>query len=139
MSIRIEPIQAENTWPLRHEVMWPDRSIDYVKLEKDAQGIHLGLFKNDELIAVISAFIEGTEAQFRKFATKAQEQGKGYGSQLLTYLIKQLLAKNVTRIWCNARVDKSFFYKRFGLTETHHKFAKGGIDYVIMEKVISED
>ncbi len=132
-QIKIEQIKASETWSLRHQVMWPGRSIDYVKLPQDEQGIHYGLFVSGGLISVISLFITQEEAQFRKFATLSSAQGKGYGSLLLSHLIEQVRYKGIKRLWCNARIDKTTYYERFGMTPTRTTFSKGGIDYMVME------
>lgn len=116
--------------------MWPDKPMKYIKLPEDADGKHFGLFVDDKLVSVISLFINKHEAQFRKFATLETEQGKGYGTKLLTYVISNVSKNfNITRLWCNARVEKTDFYSHFGLQPTEKKFTKGGIDYVIMERV----
>ncbi len=116
--------------------MWPNMPLDYVKLPKDKNGIHYGLFVDSELIAVLSLFIipDQKTAQFRKFATLKNYQGKGYGSQLLNYVIGEAKNQKITKIWCNARIEKIAFYKKFGLQETKHTFVKNNMSYVIMEK-----
>ncbi|MBU8878857.1 GNAT family N-acetyltransferase [Bacillus sp. FJAT-29790] len=134
METTIIKIDKEKAWELRHRVMWSDKAFDYIKLEDDDLGIHFGLFKENILISVISLFINNEEGQFRKFATLQQEQGKGYGSALLDYLIQEAQNRGVKRIWCNARVNKVNFYKKFGLEESDCRFTKGGKSYVIMEK-----
>jgi hypothetical protein len=48
--------------------MWPNKSIDYVKLPNDQDGQHFGLFIKGELVSIVSAFIFSDEVQFRKFA-----------------------------------------------------------------------
>ncbi len=115
--------------------MWPDQSLAYVKLPQDKNGIHFGLFKNEKLISVISLFIKGKSAQFRKFATIHLEQGKGYGSLLLSHLIEYTTQKTIAEIWCNARVDKADFYKKFGMVETTKTYVKENIPFVVMKKV----
>lgn len=117
--------------------MWPDKPLDYVKLDNDEEGYHYGLFLGDRLVSVVSLFIEGDEGQFRKFATDLDEQGKGYGSELLHFLFNKTEEENVKRIWCNARKDKAGFYEKFGMQTTDNEFTKGGIDYVIMEKIMN--
>jgi GNAT superfamily N-acetyltransferase len=134
METTITKIDKEKAWELRHKVMWPDKDLAYIKLEDDDLGTHFGLFKEDILISVISLFISNEEGQFRKFATLQQEQGKGYGSMLLDYVIKEAKNRGVKRIWCNARENKVNFYKKFGLQESNYRFTKGGKSYVIMEK-----
>lgn len=75
--ISIDQISALQTWPLRQRIMWPDQSLDYIKLPKDDTGIHFGLSVNEELMSVISLFVEQGNAQFRKLATESSAQGKG--------------------------------------------------------------
>lgn len=116
--------------------MWPDKSINYVKLPQDKQGIHYGLYLAKELVSVISLFITEEEAQFRKFATLTSKQGKGYGTRLLTHLVAEARYKGVKRLWCNARVDKTAYYERFQMKRTQTTFSKDGVDYVIMEAVL---
>lgn len=134
--MEIRNISYELTWNMRHSVMWPDKNIEYVKLPNDKDGLHFGLFVDDQMISVISLFKTDDNAQFRKFATLKSQQGKGYGSKLLNYVFLQLANSETVKVWCNARVDKTHFYKRFGMSQTENKFNKGGINYVVMEKSI---
>lgn len=114
--------------------MWPHKPIEYVQLDEDRFGKHYGLFVDDELVSIVSLFVENKEAQFRKFATLQSSQGKGYGSQLLKFVFAEVEVQNIKRIWCNARKEKTAFYQRFCMIETQETFSKGGIEYVIMEK-----
>ncbi|PEJ57147.1 GNAT family N-acetyltransferase [Bacillus sp. AFS002410] len=132
----IKQVDKEEVWEIRHKVMWPDKPFDYIKLNDDDLGMHFGLFKESTLISVISLFISNNECQFRKFATLSQEQGKGYGSTLLDYVLKEVNNNGVKKIWCNARINKANFYKKFALQETNASFIKDGKQYVIMEKYI---
>lgn len=134
MSLKILQISPERTLEIRHKVMWPDKSIDYVKLPNDENGEHFGLFTDDKLISVVSLFIENDKAQFRKFATLGDDQGKGYGTILLQEVFRIVQEKGLKTIWCNARVSKINFYMKFGMLATPKRFDKGGIEYVIMEK-----
>ncbi|PGS55970.1 GNAT family N-acetyltransferase [Bacillus sp. AFS041924] len=132
----IRQVDKEVVWELRHQVMWADKSFDYIKLVDDDLGIHYGLYKGSSLISVISLFIIDDECQFRKFATLHQEQGKGYGSKLLNHVMKEAQNNRSKKIWCNARKNKMDFYKKFGLQETNDSFIKDGKHYVIMEKYL---
>ncbi len=136
--MEIRSIAYESTWPIRHQVMWPDRSIEYVKLPNDQAGQHFGLFINEKMVSIVSVFIVGKEAQFRKFATLVAEQGKGYGSKLLSHVIEELMGRKLEKIWCNARCNKTSFYEQFGLESTDKSFSKGGIDYIIMEMTVKK-
>lgn len=117
--------------------MWPEKDINYVQLPEDDQGQHFGLYLSGELVSVVSLFAAGQRAQFRKFATLPQYQGKGYGSRLLQYLIREAATQGITQLWCNARQEKALFYRRFGLQETNHTFMKDGKSYVVMEGSIA--
>lgn len=139
MEPKIVEIKSEETLNIRHKVMWPDRSIDYVRVPNDDKGRHFGLFINDKMISVISLFIANKEAQFRKFATLSDYQGKGFGTILLNRIMSIVEDENIYKIWCNARVDKSNYYARLGMVLTNNKFTKGGIDYVIMEKTFANN
>jgi GNAT superfamily N-acetyltransferase len=118
--------------------MWPNEPFSFVQLPEDPEGVHYGLFVKKVLTAIVSVFTEGKEAQFRKFATLDSQQGKGYGTALINYMIDQLIAKGIEKVWCNARVNKTDFYNRFGMTKTTTTYTKRGIDFVILERTIEK-
>jgi N-acetylglutamate synthase-like GNAT family acetyltransferase len=136
MIIEIKEIKAEDTYQIRHEVMWPDKPIDFVKVDEDTEGVHFGLFEDEKLVSIVSIFYKNDEMQFRKFATLADFQGSGYGTLLLNYIFQQAENQGIKKIWCNARSTKTAFYAKFGMHETDVRFVKGGIDYVVMKKII---
>ncbi|WP_299442879.1 GNAT family N-acetyltransferase [uncultured Aquimarina sp.] len=137
MIPEIVEITSEQTLNIRHKTMWPDKPIDYVRVVNDHEGRHFGLFINDKMISVISLFIINEEAQFRKFATLADYQGKGFGTILLKKIMSIAEDENIHKIWCNARIDKSNYYAKFGMILTDDKFTKDGIEYIIMEKTFA--
>ncbi|MBC3784620.1 GNAT family N-acetyltransferase [Spirosoma utsteinense] len=132
--ITIQPITPVQTYPLRHAVLWPDKPLDYVKIDTDDEGHHYGAFREDELVAVISLFVDQrdtrpTEARFRKFATRSDCQRTGIGTRLLSHVIAEARRMNATRLWCDARLDAADFYKRFGMEPVSEVFYKGPIPY----------
>lgn len=129
----IKKITPEETLEIRQKVLWPNQSLDYVQLPEDKEGVHYGYYAESKLVSVISLFIKGDDAQFRKFATLESHQGNGYGTDLLSYLFKEVETMNVKRLWCNARTSTLPFYERFGMKLTEHTFLKGDVEYVIME------
>jgi predicted GNAT family N-acyltransferase len=135
--MKIKEIPAQDTYKLRHQVMWADKSVEFIMLLNDDEGLHYGLLKDSVIISVVSLFIKDKDAQFRKFATKVSEQGNGYGTLLLNHLMTVVREKNVKKLWCNARADKTSFYERLGMVQTPKTFTKAGIDYIIMEKIFS--
>ena len=108
-----------------------------MEMEEDADGIHFGAFKDNKLAGVVSLFQNGTSFQFRKLAVDATMQKTGIGNSLLAYIIKYAEQNGGTRIWCNARTDATGFYLKLEFAETGDAFSKNGIDYVIMDKMIT--
>ena len=113
MEHKILEIPVNKVLEIRHTVMWPTKSIDYVRLSNDEEGRHFGLFINGELVSVISLFIDNSQAQFRKFATLEEHQGKGYGTILLNEIMSIAQENKLSKVWCNARIEKSPYYEKF--------------------------
>lgn len=133
VKIQIEQIHPALTWRIRHEAMYPDMPFDSVKLDQDHDGIHFGLYADDQLSAVVSLFEQGESCQFRKFATLPEFQGKGYGKMLLAHIISYVRDTGAKRMWCNARVNAAGFYAAFGFKETDQRYTENGYDFVIMD------
>lgn len=131
--MEIKEIMQEQAWEIRHLVMWPSKSLDFIKLEDDATGRHFGLFDDDGLATVVSCFTHDNKMQFRKLATLEAKQQKGYGSFLLNFIIELGKKENVSALWCNARLNKKSFYEKFGMHEINERFEKDGIAFTIME------
>ncbi len=120
---------------MRKQVMYPDKDLDFVKLSDDDKGLHIGVFENNELVSVMSIFLNGRAVQFRKLATRKDMQGKGYASALTQWLTDYANDLKFDRLWCNARSEVTEFYKKFGYEETTESFEKNGYNYVVMEKL----
>lgn len=124
----------QNVLALRQQVMYPDKDIEFVKLPDDNLGLHIGVYEADELLSVMSIFLHAPgEIQFRKLATRRDKQKKGYASALMKWLIDYGNDMKFERIWCNARINTTDFYKKSGYKETENRFSKNEYDYVIME------
>ncbi|SFC96933.1 GNAT family N-acetyltransferase [Flavobacterium phragmitis] len=131
--MEIKNIDASDTWKIRHEVMWPDQPFEFVQLDEDNFGLHYGVFDDNQLVSIVSCFIEGDVMQFRKLATLNSYQGKGIASLLLKYIFKTAQKKGIKKIWCNARKEKKQFYEKFGMYDTGEVFNKAGQEFTIME------
>ena len=128
----IQEINLDTVWQIRHQVMWPERDVSFVRIPEDAEAKHLGVVMDDQVVSIISLFETPEGLHFRKFATLESEQGKGYGSYLLQHVIDSHPGQN---IWCHARVEKQAFYEKFGLFARTTTFEKSGKTYVRMERV----
>jgi ribosomal protein S18 acetylase RimI-like enzyme len=133
----IEQIRPGHTWQLRRDVLYPGMMKHDMEMEEDMDGIHFGAFKDNKLAGVVSLFKHGPDYQFRKLAVDAAMQKTGIGSSLLMYIIKYIEDDGGTRIWCNARINAIDFYLKLGFAKTTEAFSKNGIDYEIMEKMIT--
>ena len=60
LMIHIDKITTEDTIPLRHSVLWPNKPPSHVCLPEDANGTHYGAFLplRETPVAVISLFLE---------------------------------------------------------------------------------
>ncbi|PIB34115.1 hypothetical protein BFP72_01070 [Reichenbachiella sp. 5M10] len=136
--MEIKHVPLESVWKMRFEIMYPEHSIEMVKLPADEQGLHYGLYEGDILMSVISLFVEEGKMQFRKFCTRVDQQGKGYGTTLLRHVFDVVLpAHQVAAIWCNARTNAAALYERFGMVRTERTYRQYGYDFVIMEKLLA--
>jgi len=133
----VEQIFPSLTWRIRHIAMYPDQPYDFVKLVNDFDGIHFGLYEDYELTGVVSLFIQGNVGQFRKLAILPVAQHKGFGTQLMHYLIDFCKVQKLTKLWCNARVNAKEFYTKLGFYETTQTHTADGFDFVIMELIIT--
>jgi phosphoribosylformimino-5-aminoimidazole carboxamide ribotide isomerase len=133
-NIQIREVAIAVVWHMRQKIMYPDETIDFVKLENDDKGIHLGLYLANTLIAVISVFEEGDEVQFRKFATEMAMQGKGYGTKLLQHVMNWAISNDKKSIWCNARIAATELYRKFGMQPVGASWMKYGIEFIKMKK-----
>ncbi|RYF74471.1 MAG: GNAT family N-acetyltransferase [Cytophagaceae bacterium] len=129
MSVCIRPVTAADTYPLRHSVLWPEKPFDYVRIDDDEQGYHYGTYLDDKLVAVISLFVTGSAARFRKFATQPDQQNKGLGTSLLQHVFAEANRLGAETICCDARLSAAAFYQRFNMKPVGDVFYKGEIPY----------
>ncbi len=130
--MKLQRINHQQTYPIRHTVMWPNKPWDYIKIDGDESALHFGIEDNGVLCSVVSLFVENNQAQIRKLATLTSYQNKSYASRLIKHCIEYTKELELKHVWLNARADKITFYKRFGFESTDSTFEKGGITYVVM-------
>ena len=136
MNIEIREAKLAEILPVRHQVLWPEKPVEFVRVEGDEQGIHFGLYKDDQLVTVISLFEEGKSIRFRKFATLPGFQNQGLGRKMILHTIDYARERGFERLWCDARLDALRFYERAGFEKFSRTFFKEEIEYCKIEKVL---
>ena len=143
---KIQLITSAETFSVRHPVLRPGKPIESCRFEGDdlTTTIHLGLFKEDHLIGIISIFeiksaLFNDERQFqlRGMAVLEEHQRKGFGEKLVHHAEEYLKSKNASLIWFNARLVAVEFYKRLGYTIIGEAFTieNIGLHYVMFKKI----
>ena len=116
-------------------MLWPDAPEKAVLPEDDA-GEHFavvaGFGDGSAPVSVVSLFVDGRSAQFRKFATDAGFRKLGLGSRLLAHVVDVARRRGVASLWCNARASQEGFYARRGLLRDGDCFTRSGVEYVRM-------
>ena len=113
--------------------MYPTWPLERVTLPHDADGLHYGLYLDGRLVTVVSLFIEGDSAQFRKLATANDQQGKGFGKQMMQHLLEVCRSKGISTLWCNARESALNFYQQLGFTVFSDRFFKDDLPFLKMK------
>ena len=157
-SVQIVPIAAEDTYKLRHEVLWPNATLLEVQLAVDSVSIHLGAFAHQQEdssehrvpVGVITIHVsklessstlaesssETLEAQFRKLAVAPEWQGRGIGSRLVEQAGIVASDAGAQSLWCDARTSALSFYKRLGMQTEGSSFMRKGVEYVKMRRAL---
>jgi len=127
--IQIKEISAEETFPIRLEVLRKNIPLPYEFIgDFEVETFHLGAFKNNKLIAVSSYMkssckdLEGSQYQLRGMATLMEFQGFGAGKLMLEQAFGILKEKKINILWCNARIAAVDFYKKQGFKTFGKKF-----------------
>lgn len=157
-GVQIVPIAAEDTYKLRHEVLWPNAPLHEVQLAVDSVSIHLGAYafqqedssKTRTPIGVITIHVsrsedksasaesssETLEAQFRKVAVAPEWRGRGIGSKLVEQAGAVASDAAAQSLWCDARTSALSFYERLGMRTEGSSFMRKGVEYVKMRRYL---
>lgn len=130
--MRIQPITWRQALPIRHRVLWPNKPLEFTKIDGDEEANHYGVFMDEKLVCVASIYIKATEARLRKFATLPEHQNEGVGSSMIQFILSDLELSNIEHLWFDARETATGFYKKFGFSIVSEKFYKSGIAYYKM-------
>ena len=123
--IEVKPINAEDTYEIRHRILRPNQPLEACMYETDLLGgaFHLGGYYRGKLISIASfhkaehSELEGEEQyQLRGMATLEgyREQKREARSSAMP---KSFFGKRGRPLWCNARTSVSGYYEKLGFSE----------------------
>jgi len=135
-AVEIRAIQAQQTHTLRHFVLRPHQPMAEMAYpgDDDPETRHLGAFAQDNLIGVISLYLEPMpelsqpgDWRLRGMAVEPTLQGQGFGARLVDACLAAVKKSNGQRLWCNARTAACGFYERQGFHKSGDPFDLPGI------------
>ena len=140
-AVRLASSSEATTVDVREAVLWPGRR-DMCVLKSDGDGVHFGAFfpaaDNERPIGVISLFVDGDGATFRKFAVLEDFRRRGVGGTLLAACEAAAADRGATAIACDARREQALtFYAARGYAadgDPFKKYAASDELYVRMRK-----
>ncbi len=146
MNRQIKRIPAEATYDLRYRILRPGRPLTSCHFRNDfaPDTFHLGAFRNDILVGILSVFhvpLPGQSQawQLRAMATAPWVRGMGYGMCLLDAAEKMIHTQGAKTIWCNARVHATGFYEKAGYETSGDSFyIRFAGEHLLMTKQLSE-
>jgi len=125
----IKEISAPQAYEIRKNMLRKNIPLtEKIKGDFDESTIHLGVFTEDVLVSV-ATFLQNDNESFKGLqyrlagmATKEGYQKKGYGKKLLVTAENILKDRDVSILWCNARVIALNFYKKLGIITLGEEF-----------------
>ena len=128
-------ISFEQTLKLRSEILRNNLPLNECVFPTDQieSSFHLGFFEKEELISIASFFSnpinghQGEGYQLRGMATAKGYAKKGYGKQLLHFVVNYLQNENIAYLWCNARTTAVPFYHKIGFDFLSDEFEIEGV------------
>jgi len=136
MDLQLVTLDWQQTLPIRHQVLWPNESLEFCQVPGDIDALHFGVLNKSTLVCVASIYIDqdAKSARLRKFATLPLLQGKGVGSVMIEHLITILKRQGIDYLWFDARASALGFYQRFGFEAEGDIFYKNKVAYYKMHK-----
>jgi GNAT superfamily N-acetyltransferase len=142
-DVVVREIPVADTRPLRHRILRPHESIEYLISHEPPDAFAVGAFAvGGRLVAVGFIGRDGEPGAWRVrgMATEPDARGRGAGSAVLAALLDHALrfgshpSHPPTRVWCNARVPARSLYERAGFTVVSEEFDQPHIGpHLVME------
>lgn len=121
--INVRTISPNETYELRHKVLWPHKAFDQCSLDIDEleSTFHVGVEVKGKIVS-IGTFLKQNHKDFpqkkqyrlRAMATDDSSRGEGYGRYVIDFATTLLKEKNIELLWCDARLVAVPFYHKLG-------------------------
>ena len=134
--MQIVKISWQQALPIRHQVLWPDKSAEFCKVSGDESARHYGVIIDKKLICVASIYEHRDTVRLRKFATLAGYQGQGIGSAMLRYILSELRTGEFKIFYCDAREAATAIYQKIGMQRVGKRFYKERVAFYKMSMAI---
>ena len=90
------------------------------------------LFYKNEPIGCARIRLIGKKAKLERIALLKKYRGKGFGKNIVNYLIKYCKKKNIKGIYMNSQYYLMNYYKKFGFKTRGKTFMEAGIKHIEM-------
>tara|TARA_X000000368_G_scaffold388889_1_gene350755 strand:- start:54 stop:722 length:669 start_codon:yes stop_codon:yes gene_type:complete len=128
-KITIKKVSKKNIRKFRIESLYSnmDSKLAFYKDDMLKSTLHLALFLNDKFVSGLTLIKNENSFQIRGMFTVKDQINKGFGSELIRHVKKNILDKKNNHLWCNARIKAINFYKK-------NNFKEDG-DIFLVEKI----
>ena len=144
MSIEVYfyPSLTEELFRLRESVFIGEQHFPYEIDDNDSRSIHVGLFKDNELVGVARYFpIDEAKNTYivGRFAIKKDLRGLGLGKLLMEKIEHQLMNKGAKEILIHAQIEAVDFYVKCGFKIEGDTFIEEGHEHKLVKKTLEHD
>ncbi len=143
-KFELRQIKAEETYNIRHSILRPHQNFEECKYDTDfiEGSFHIGAYYRGDLVSVASFCLEQCEDfeqkqqyRLRAMATYEKFRSQGAGSSIVNYAEKVLRERNISFLWCKARVSAVAYYTKLGFKKYGEVFDYPFIgEHIIMYK-----
>ncbi|MFC1875547.1 GNAT family N-acetyltransferase [Chloroflexota bacterium] len=101
----------------------------------DKEALHI-VFKDKRIVIGTARviFLNSTTAKLERMAILKHFRGKGIGSNIISFLIKELKTNSIEYVVIHAQCSAVAFYKSCGFEETGKPFMEANIRHIKMQK-----
>lgn len=139
---RVRPVLASEVWPIRHQVLRPQRPLESSRYPGDERPgtRHFAVLNRGRPVGVGSVYHEDPPAEFtvpglepglgwhlRGLATLEEIRGTGAGSALLRTALANAVLAGAVAVWCKAGTSAADFYRKHGFQTLGEEFEIPGL------------